>query len=467
MNIREPTIQQYVYFLRFNDTLEGMRERDSEIGKQIEALRKWIERLSGQAITGPIASPPRSRSVSRELFRTEGWLEQEGGQKAYSFTVRAYSDTTIVQVAYTRNGEGEGLNDFREMRHELWDGSRSEKFQSASYFLGQTLVLCAVTEQADETTAQAILNAWVDPSNELCRWGLTPSGTVSAGCGFDNPSTGRRLSERSSRRRLNPADIGVGTLYFDTAEPTTLILLYPQQAEEAAGAFLNDQLPFIELHRQKCAAQVHVYEHVCRPAIEGLEKELRAELDATEEPTTKFRELQRRAIDLSRLQQRYKEALGELEKIQTTVEINLQNLKNLTSGVFKPDACLPLYKEGLDQYQRSVEQVGYDRRYFEVADQQATVARETLQTLVEVARGQVENFITYLLFGLGTVIALNQVIDPDAQVTRTRLLIAGIGLVLLGVFMVCYYFYQDRVLQWFLGRTKRSARNRNKRQKKV
>ncbi len=436
MNIREPTIQQYVYFLRFNDTLKGTQESDAEIGKQIEALRKWIERLSGQAITGPIASPPHSRNISRELFRT-GWLEQEGGQKAYSFSVRAYSDTTIVQVVYyTRNREGEGLNDFREMRRELWDGSRLEKFQETSYFLGQTFVLWAVTEQAYETTAQAILNTWVDPSNE--------PHPVSAGC-----------------------DIGVGTLYFDTAEPTTLILFYPQQTEEAAGTFLNEQLPFIELHRQKCAAQVHVYEYVCRPAIEGLEKDLRAELDATEEPTTKFRELQRRAINLSRLQQRYKEALGELEKIQTTVEINLQNLKDLTIGVFKPDACPSLYKEGLDQYQRAVEKVGYDRRYFEVADQQATVARETLQTLVEVQRGETERFITYLLFWLGTVIAASQVVDPDTHVTLVRILIVGIGLVLLGAGMVFYRLFQRRVLRHFLGRTKGAAGNQSKRQKKV
>jgi hypothetical protein len=212
MNIREPTIQQYVYFVRFIDTLEGMQERDSQIARQIESLRGFMEQLSGQAITGEMAFPSLSRNVSRQLFSTEGWLEKDGGEKAYSFTVRAHSDTTIVQIAYYRNSEGEQLdspglseaNVFCQIRHELWTGSAQKKLQDTSYFLAQTIVLCALTEQTEETMAQTILDTWVDAPNEPHQ--------VSAGC-----------------------DIGVGTLYFDTLEPTTWILLYSQQAEKSAS----------------------------------------------------------------------------------------------------------------------------------------------------------------------------------------------------------------------------------------
>ncbi|MBC8229228.1 hypothetical protein H8E77_06755 [bacterium] len=411
MNIHEPTIRQYIYFVRSIDTLEGTKERDSQIEGQIESLRERMEELSRKTIEEKIILPPLDRNKSRPIFDS-GWLGEDEAGRDYFFAVSARSDTVIVQSAYYRSSEGE--QNFQQIRDELWDGSEVKKFRDAkSYFIGETIVLCALTEQIEKETAQAILSVWVDADE---------SHSVSDGF-----------------------DIGIGTFYYDTSEPAICILLYPdEQAEDAAGDFLNLQFPIIELHRHKCEAQVSLYEQSQRSDIEQSEKDLRDELDATEEPTMSFRELQRRTIALSELQQQYAEKLGELEKIQNTVEINIRNLQDKIEEAFKPDACPHLYKELLEKYQRSSEQMGYDKCYFEVADQRATIARETLQTLVEVERGKTERFITYLLFALGTVLAAGQVIDSNPKTTLLRGIIVGGGIVLVGVGMFIYRKFQGK-----------------------
>jgi len=389
MNIRKPTVQQYVYFLRSIDTLAGIQEMDSKIEKQIQSLQQFIK---------------------------------EKGEEKHSFKKRDYGDTIMVQVTYYCSSEREQLESFRQMYRELWTGIDQERFQKANYFLGQTFILCALTEEAGRTTAKNILDAWVNKSDEPHQ--------VSNGC-----------------------NINVGTIYHDTNEENIWILLYPKHAEETVGIFLDIQFPLIELQQHTCSGQIRLYEESHLPNIEELENELRRELETNKEPTTKFRELQRRVLSLSRLQQQYTEELGELERIQNTVEINIRNFKETTERSFKQDTYPFLYEELLDKYQRKLEQMGYDKRYFEVDNQRATIARETLQTLVDVERGMTERFITYLLFALGTVLAASQVIDADEKTTWVRLIIACAGLFLVGAGMLIYRKFRGRDLGKFLKET--------------
>jgi len=203
-----------------------------------------------------------------------------------------------------------------------------------------------------------------------------------------------------------------GWLGTPTHRIEALIVLAPKEdtSIEAASWFINFVLPRLALTYRKIELDYTSYE-VIRPEIEKAERALARALkgrvlEEGRESDGNLDYLERRTLRLSNLQDALVEKLGGVQQQIISMETNVENLKLVLKDKTVESQYQRLWTVFGESSTQAVKQVKVDRNYFDSRKEEATLALNTLGTLVDVERGKFERRLVIILGIVGLVMSL-------------------------------------------------------------
>jgi hypothetical protein len=296
--IAEPTIEQYVYYLRQveGDNTRAIRERRAAFEGELRALLAHLERLSDQPIP-PWEWPQESqdRRVSQRIVGT-GWLDNPQTGRSCFVEARTYWDVYWLQIGYCQKGDA-GPEIFTSLRDEAWQPSVTD------HLLGSSAYLCGIGADelgvdVDELAAQAM---------------AVYTGNTSGTMVYTHLAT------------THPANWCPG-LYGSVKQPYVTVLLYPRKCEPKIGRdVLNDIAPRLELYKHKADRQLAWCEGNI-PLLSEQERLLRELLEEANRTLLTNLEPLRRLVRLYRV---FNGNVGMLVDRRATIGINLENLDSV------------------------------------------------------------------------------------------------------------------------------------------
>ena len=343
--IAEPTLEQYIYYLRWveGDSTRATHQRRAAFEGELGTLLAHLERLSGQPIpTWEWPQESEDRDVSQRIVRTD-WLDNPHTGRSCFVAARTYGDVYWLQVGYCQSGQEIEPEIFASLRDEAWQPS------AADHLLGSSTYLCGIAASPGDELAAQVLKGHIDNS----------------------------LDTLVSTRLAN----GCVGLHGSSRQPHVTVLLYPDARwEEWAGrVILNDVALRLELYKHKADRQLAW----CEESIKMLsrqERSLRSLLErANRAPATGASrgdvELWQQLVRLYRV---YNGNAGMLVDRQTTIEINLNNLDAVLKEL-EPLTEDRFLGPSRDRLRRRQKQLETDLKY---ANQPRQQAEATINALI-------------------------------------------------------------------------------------
>lgn len=225
--IREPTIEQYIYYFRLveGDSQEWRQARQRAFQLDLNSLFAHLEKASERPVTWSLLSlaasdpyvsqPVVTLDADRGQKRPLNWVFSTDGRRAYYVQARTYGDAYLLHVRYYRRGTWP-LDIYENMlKNEVWTPWQEEQL------LGRFTVFAGMTGlETGYALAAQILRRQVPPRH--------PIGTLET-CGF-----------RRSR------------LYRGSLHPNAVVLLYEDHdAEWTVHDFLDHWLLCWGFHYRK------------------------------------------------------------------------------------------------------------------------------------------------------------------------------------------------------------------------
>jgi hypothetical protein len=308
------------------------------------------------------------------------------------------------------------------------------------------------------------------------RWEPAPStgllGQTSYHAGIVLPKHGERFGrtvlaacarsaaeDDGSALDLSSADTPVGPLYLSSTRPDAYALAYPDaSAEGRANRLLDVTVPELTWQEHKVRAQGRLYEEEHYPALsaaeaavtEAIETVLRQ--DTTHgSPGPRLSHLQGQLHALSDAYVRLSRLIGEAQMAAQTMEIGLANYR----------AALPRLFTDTQQHERVAEarlrlslrdraQIEADLVYLRLTLARAETVLDTIQTRVDLLRGEIDRRIGLTLSLVGTGLGLVQLFGLDERLIPPIAMAVGGTLVLYGL----WWLWQ----KWRYGRTRQGRR---------
>jgi hypothetical protein len=337
--INEPTLEQYVYYLRRveGDNVKTIQERRAAFERELRALLAHLERLSGQPIP-PWEWPQEKedRHVSQRIVRTN-WLDNPATGRAYFVEARTYGDVYWLQVGYYQEGQTE-VEIFAGLRDEAWQPAATDQL------LGVSAYLCGIaTDAVDDLAARALAV-------------------------YTGEAAGAILSTHLTNGR--------GGLYGASGQPYVTALFYPDGEAEAwvGQTLLNDIALRLELYHHKADRQLAWCEQNW-PMLSEQEQTLRDLLAQVQAGSSADAELLHRLVRLYRV---FNSNVGMLVERQATIDINLRNLDTVLKEL-EPLAGDHLLRSWRDHLHRRQAQLKADLTFADQARQEADRAITALQ----------------------------------------------------------------------------------------
>jgi len=347
--IAEPTLEQYIYYLRraVGDDTKAVQERREAFEGELRGILAHLEHLSGQSIPA-LEWPQESedRHVSQRIVTT-GWLDHPANGRSCFVEARTYGDIYWLQVGYAKKGQV-GSRIFACLRDMAWQPAATE------HLLGSSVYLCGIAADTMEELAAKARESFTDNASSKMA------------------STHVPCCRQSRHARL----------YGSVEDPYVTVLLYPRECEAEIGQrVLNDTAIRLELYNHKADRQLAWCEENIS-LLSGQEHRLRDLLQEVEQAPLTDMEFLRRLIQFYRV---FHGNVAMLVDRQTTIEVNLDNLDSVLEELKTPGQD-DLLTGRRDRLRRREKQLKVDLTYADRLRQRTDMAVNLVRTQLGLER---------------------------------------------------------------------------------
>ncbi len=387
--LHDPFRYQWFFFLSWHarDQEAQRRERADAFGKILESAWQWAGEASPvPEVPSELSRPPQ---VSRRLAYRP-WQEWNG--RLRELEARTLLDCFYLQVGQAFSGPASPEAFSRLTPYALPPHTPAI---NAGAYVGENACLGAIVGDT------ALPPEWPETAREILQQELPHR---------------KELPDLQRIRQTALPVAGGMALPVTEGETEILILLYPQEAEEAISRFLYFVVPQLWLSRVKFRFIRRRYYEALYPTTQEQERSLNTLLKQGLEPRLPLSKLEALSARVSRRHASFIESVSTVEEERESLRVSLRNLQLLLEEPVWESPARERAGVLWEDLQLFLEQMETDLRYWKVTRQQSELALQNLLTVAGVRGAQWERRITVVL-GVFAAIGLAQVF-PHSPIPR-------------------------------------------------
>jgi hypothetical protein len=393
--IYDPCLLSYVFFSRWHaEDDEGQKTKHRNAIKQV--VREgwdWVHHGAGRSVIPELPEFPNITG-RRENIRLAGvdWIRNKG--LSFSFESRSLLDSAYVQLGLLTHGSAQE-SVFGSLREKVKSFSLPADSNVEDILVGR--IYCLYAEVSATVDAEKVI------LSSLCNWHHNQDVEVTV-CPFEW------------------GWVGTPT---ERIEEVVVLSRRDNESVKSASWFVNFVLPRLALVYRKVELNYSSYEAM-RQEMEKAERDL-AKVLAGRVHGGDLKYLEAETVKLTSLQDTLAENLGAVQHRMISMETNVENMKLVLRDKTVESEYSRLWSVFGESSELALRQVMVDRSYFDSRKEEATLALNTLDMLVNLERGKIDRRLLIILGIVGLVLSLVDGFSSELELqAKIVIVVAGV-----------------------------------------